>query len=139
MQQSINISSQINWGIVANCLAIYHTTEEDRKNWQLNEQNEMEKRLQLMIDLQLVEFKTTYWHFFIPSESPKNNLSFRIVFTPIDVILSANEKSTGFIESSKDTEWQTLKQLALNYVKEGNLPKLKIVTKRLSEIIAINK
>lgn len=139
MYQSAKLSTQINWQLVASCLAAQPKALEERNKWILQEQAEMEKRLQLMKDLQLVEFKTQYWHFYRLPSSSANQLSFRIVFMPIEVILSENEDSTGIIKMSEDIERHTLQRLALNYASEGNLSKLKIVTKRLTEIISSHK
>jgi hypothetical protein len=134
-----HLPNQINWTLVAACLAHNLTSPEEQKTWIIQEKSEMEKRLQLMLDLDLPDLKTNHWHFIRLPPTPENTISFQLIFTPIDIILTLKDQALGTLERMEDTERQTLQNLALKYTNEGKYLELKRVTQRLSEIITLKK
>ena len=134
-----HLPNQINWTLVAACLAHDLTSPEDQTTWIRREKSEMEKRLQLMLDLDLPDLKTNHWHLIRLPPTPENTISFQLIFTPIDIILTLKDQALGTLERMEDTERQTLQNLALKYTNEGRYLELKRVTQRLSEIIMLKK
>lgn len=139
MNSLSHLPNQINWTLVAACLAHDLTSPEEQATWIRHEKSEMEKRLQLMLDLDLPDLKTNHWQFIRLPPTPENTISFQLIFTPIDIILTLKDQALGTLEMMEDTERQTLQNLALKYTNEGRYLELKRVTQRLSEIIMLKK
>ena len=136
LNNNLYLPNQVDWNMVANCIYNQETVQCSKEEWIESEKDAMQNRLNLMRDLNLEEFKTNYWHFKRSVAGSDNAEIIYIVFSPIDITLKINSKSIAKIEPQSNLELQYLQALAIEYTNIKNYNKLKIVTKRLSHIIA---
>ena len=136
MNSLSHIVNQINWHLVASCLANKLNVEKGISNWIMFEKIEMVSRLQLMLDLNLLEFETKYWRIIKLPTLSSDEICFHVIFKPIDMILTFYNRSLIAIEIFEDLEWKCLQNLAQQYATAEDYLKLDIIKKRLNEIIA---
>lgn len=138
IDQSTVLHNILDWNIIANCLYNKNIDLISREEWIENEKFILSKRLILMQSLDLAELNTDHWILkLIRSQNIGGDQKhFQIIFQPIDILLNISDSGHTKLNSRlNNQEWQQMQNLAITYTASGNYDKLKIVSKRLSEIV----